>query len=119
MVKYAEHKITDRLNNGSSIQADRIINCTSVRTGLFLNQLITAAIATPDPLGYAEVVNPNLSLLKLDEQVRNNLWMLGLDTIDSMGNDITVSVISNQVEQLVFQGTRKNLKFMSLRPYKI
>jgi len=81
--------------------------------------LITAAIATPDPLGYAEVVNPNLSLLKLDEQVWNNLWMLGIATIGSMGDDIAVSVISNQAEQLDFQSTRKNLKFMSLRPYTI
>jgi hypothetical protein len=45
--------------------------------------------------------------------------MLGITTIGSMGDDIAVSVISNQAELLDFQSTRKNLKFMSLRPYKI
>lgn len=102
-IEYAEEVITVRVNNGSSIQADRIINCTGIGSDVFLNKLVSAAIAAPDPLGHAIAVNTNLNVLKPDQQAWNNLWMLGPATMGSLGDVIAASAISKQAEQLAFQ----------------
>jgi uncharacterized NAD(P)/FAD-binding protein YdhS len=101
----SESAITVQLNNGQRIQADRIINCTGVGKDVFLNQLVTAAIAIPDPLGHAIAVNANLNVLKPDQQAWNNLWMLGPATMGSLGDVIAASAISKQAEQLACQIT--------------
>ncbi len=95
--------ITVQLNNGQSIQAERIINCTGVGTDLFLNKLIADAIAIPDPLGTAIAVDTNLNVLKPNLQAWNNLWMLGPATMGSLGDVIAASTISKQAEQLAAQ----------------
>jgi uncharacterized NAD(P)/FAD-binding protein YdhS len=97
--------ITVQLNNGQSIQSDRIINCTGVGQDVFLNKLVATAIATPDPLGHAIAVNINLNVLKPDQQAWNNLWMLGPATMGSLGDVIAASAISKQAEQLALQIT--------------
>jgi uncharacterized NAD(P)/FAD-binding protein YdhS len=104
-VECSEGVITALLNNGSRIQADRIINCTGVGSDVFLNQLITDAIAIPDPLGHAIAVNTNLNVVKPDQQAWNNLWMLGPATMGSLGDVIAASAISKQAEQLALQIT--------------
>ena len=104
-VECSESAITVQMNNGQRIEADRIINCTGVGKDVFLNQLITAAIAIPDPLGHAIAVNTNLNVLKPDQQAWNNLWMLGPATMGSLGDVIAASAISKQAEQLACQIT--------------
>jgi uncharacterized NAD(P)/FAD-binding protein YdhS len=104
-VECSESAITVQLNNGQCIQADRIINCTGVGKDVFLNQLITTAIAAPDPLGHAVAVNANLNVLKPDQQAWNTLWMLGPATMGSLGDVIAAIAISKQAEQLAFQIT--------------
>jgi uncharacterized NAD(P)/FAD-binding protein YdhS len=104
-VECSESAITVQLNNGKRIQGDRIINCTGVGKDVFLNQLVTAAIAIPDPLGHAIAVNTNLNVLKPDQQAWNTLWMLGPATMGSLGDVIAASAISKQAEQLAYQIT--------------
>jgi uncharacterized NAD(P)/FAD-binding protein YdhS len=95
--------ITAKLNNGHSIQAERIINCTGVGTDSFLNRLIADAIAIPDPLGTAIAVGTNLNVIKPNLQAWNNLWMLGPATMGSLGDVIAASAISKQAEELAIQ----------------
>lgn len=104
-VESSESAITVQLNNGQRIQADRIINCTGVGKDVLLNELVTAAIAIPDPLRHAIAVNTNLNVLKPDQQAWNNLWMLGPATTGSLGDVIAASAISKQAEQLACQIT--------------
>jgi uncharacterized NAD(P)/FAD-binding protein YdhS len=102
-IECSERGITAQLNNGHSIQAERIINCTGVGTDLFLNRLIADAIAIPDPLGTAIAVDTNLNVIKPNLQAWNNLWMLGPATMGSLGDVIAASAISKQAEELVTQ----------------
>jgi uncharacterized NAD(P)/FAD-binding protein YdhS len=102
-VECSERAITVQLNNGQSIQAERIINCTGVGTDLFLNKLIADAIAIPDPLGTAIAVDTNLNVIKPSLQAWNNLWMLGPATMGSLGDVIAASAISKQAEELATQ----------------
>jgi uncharacterized NAD(P)/FAD-binding protein YdhS len=60
-VECSERAITVQLNNDQSIRAERIINCTGVGADLFLNKMISDAIAIPDPLGAAIAVDKNLN----------------------------------------------------------
>jgi uncharacterized NAD(P)/FAD-binding protein YdhS len=102
-VECSESAITVELNNGQHIQADRIVNCTGVGVDLFLNTLITNAIAVPDPLGHAIGVNTNLNVIKPNLQAWNNLWMLGPATMGSLGDVVAASAISKQAEELASQ----------------
>jgi uncharacterized NAD(P)/FAD-binding protein YdhS len=95
--------ITVLLNNGQHIQANRIVNCTGVGTDLFLNKIITDAIAIPDPLGQAIGVNTKLKVIKPNLQAWNNLWMLGPATMGSLGDVVAASAISKQAEELASQ----------------
>jgi len=104
-VECSESAITVQLNNGQRIEAGRIINCTGVGKDVFLNQLVTAAIAISDPLRHAIAVNTNLNVLKPDQQAWNTLWMLGPATMGSLGDVIAASAISKQAEQLAYQIT--------------
>ena len=104
-VECSERALTVQLNNGQRIKADRIINCTGVGKDVFLNQLVTAAIAIPDPLRHAIAVDTNLNVIKPNLQAWNNLWMLGPATMGSLGDVIAASAISKQAEQLAFQIT--------------
>ena len=102
-VECSDSAITVQLNNGQGIEADRIINCTGVGTDLFLNKLIADAIAIPDPLGKAPVVDTNLKVVKPNLQPWNNLWMLGPATMGSLGDVVAASAISKQAEDLATQ----------------
>jgi uncharacterized NAD(P)/FAD-binding protein YdhS len=104
-VECSERGITAQLNNGHSIQAERIINCTGVGKDLFLNRLIADAIAIQDPLGTAIAVNTNLNVIKPNLQAWNNLWMLGPATMGSLGDVVAASAISKQAEQLALDIT--------------
>jgi uncharacterized NAD(P)/FAD-binding protein YdhS len=95
--------ITVQLNNGQGIQADRIVNCTGVGADLFLNTLITDAVAISDPLGHAIGVNTNLNVIKPSLQAWNTLWMLGPATMGSLGDVVAASAISKQAEELASQ----------------
>jgi uncharacterized NAD(P)/FAD-binding protein YdhS len=79
------------------------VNCTGVGVDLFLNTLITNAIAVPDPLGHAIGVNTNLKVIKPNLQAWNNLWMLGPATMGSLGDVVAASAISKQAEELASQ----------------
>jgi uncharacterized NAD(P)/FAD-binding protein YdhS len=102
-VECSKGAITVQLNNGQRIEADRIVNCTGVGPDLFLNRMIADAIAIPDPLGHAIGVNTNLNVIKPDQQVWNNLWMLGPATMGSLGDVVAASAISKQAEELASQ----------------
>ena len=102
-VACSEGAITVQLNSGQGIQADRIVNCTGVGTDLFLNKLITDAIAISDPLGHAIAVNTNLNVIKPNLQAWNSLWMLGPATMGSLGDVVAASAISKQAEELALQ----------------
>jgi uncharacterized NAD(P)/FAD-binding protein YdhS len=104
-VECSERGITAQLNNGHSIQAERIINCTGVGADLFLNRLIADTIAIPDPLGTAIAVDTNLNVIKPNLQAWNNLWMLGPATMGSLGDVVAASAISKQAEQLALDIT--------------
>jgi uncharacterized NAD(P)/FAD-binding protein YdhS len=102
-VECSESAITVQLNNGQSIQAERIINCTGVGADLFLNKLIADAIAILDSLGTAIAVDTHLNVLKPNQRAWNNLWMLGPATMGSLGDVIAASAISKQAEELAIQ----------------
>ena len=102
-VECTKGAITVQLNNGQRIQADRIVNCTGVGADLFLNTLITDAMAIPDPLGHAIGVNTNLNVVKPNRQAWNNLWLLGPATMGSLGDVVAASTISKQAEELASQ----------------
>jgi uncharacterized NAD(P)/FAD-binding protein YdhS len=102
-VERSEDTITVQLNNGQSIQADRIVNCTGVGADLFLNTLITDALAISDPLGHAIGVNTNLNVIKPNLQAWSSLWMLGPATMGSLGDVVAASAISKQAEELASQ----------------
>ena len=102
-VECSKGTITVQLNNGQRIQADRIANCTGVGADLFLNTLITDAMAIPDPLGHAIGVNTNLNVVKPNRQAWNNLWLLGPATMGSLGDVVAASTISKQAEELASQ----------------
>jgi uncharacterized NAD(P)/FAD-binding protein YdhS len=104
-VECSDSAIAVQLNNGQSLEADRMINCTGVGTDLFLNKLIADAIAIPDPLGTAIAVDTNLNVIKPNLQTWNNLWMLGPATMGSLGDVVAASAISKQAEQLASQIT--------------
>jgi uncharacterized NAD(P)/FAD-binding protein YdhS len=102
-VECSKSAITVQLNNGQSIQAERIINCTGVGADLFLNKLIADAIAILDPLGTAIAVDTHLNVLKPNQRAWNNLWMLGPATMGRLGDVIAASAISKQAEELAIQ----------------
>jgi uncharacterized NAD(P)/FAD-binding protein YdhS len=102
-VECSEGAIMVQLNNGQSIQADRIVNCTGVGRDVFLDRLVADSIALPDPLGHAVGVNTKLNVIKPNLQAWNNLWMLGPATMGSLGDVIAASAISKQAEELALQ----------------
>jgi uncharacterized NAD(P)/FAD-binding protein YdhS len=109
-IKYSESKVKVLLGNGIEVEGDRIINCTGVASDPLLNKLIKDQLAVRDPLGHAIAVDENFRVLNLPCKRWNSLWMIGPETMGSLGDVVAASTIAKQAEQLAAQISRNNLK---------
>jgi uncharacterized NAD(P)/FAD-binding protein YdhS len=98
-------KIKVLLGDGNTVSADRVINCTGVGKDALLLDLIANRTATSDALGQSIAVDQQFRVLDSNIQAQANLWMIGPETMASLGDVVAASAIAKQAEQLADQIT--------------